>query len=80
MKNREPLPSYAMEMSDEYQDMGNPGGGVAVVNIPITHHQRTPDSPLVSFFIFYLYSIVFFSPYKKLDVYIKKYGLMINAL
>ncbi|XP_050481149.1 protein dead ringer isoform X3 [Bombus huntii] len=35
-----------MEMSDEYQDMGNPGGGVAMVNIPITHHQRTPDSPL----------------------------------
>lgn len=35
-----------MEMSDEYQDMGNPGGGVAMVNIPITHHQHTPDSPL----------------------------------
>ncbi|CAL7936838.1 unnamed protein product [Xylocopa violacea] len=33
-------------MSDEYQDMGNPGGGVAVVNIPMAHHQHTPDSPL----------------------------------
>ncbi|OAD62521.1 hypothetical protein WN48_06936 [Eufriesea mexicana] len=37
-----------MEMSDEYQDMGNPGGGVAVVNIPMAHHQHTPDSPLGS--------------------------------
>ncbi|XP_060817803.1 protein dead ringer isoform X4 [Bombus pascuorum] len=35
-----------MEMSDEYQDMGNPGGGVAMVNIPITHHQHSSDSPL----------------------------------
>ncbi|XP_061927538.1 protein dead ringer isoform X5 [Apis cerana] len=35
-----------MEMSDEYQDMGNPGGGVAVVNIPMAHHQHSPDSPL----------------------------------
>ncbi|XP_071862543.1 retained isoform X3 [Bombus fervidus] len=35
-----------MEMSDEYQDMGNPGGGVAMVNIPIAHHQHSPDSPL----------------------------------
>lgn len=60
VKNREPLPSYAMEISDEYQDMANPGGGVAMVNIPIAHHQHTPDSPLVSFFIFYLYFIVFF--------------------
>lgn len=40
-----------MEMSDEYQDMGNPGGGVAMVNIPITRHQHTPiESPLVSSF------------------------------
>nr|XP_034196672.1 AT-rich interactive domain-containing protein 3C-like isoform X2 [Osmia lignaria] len=35
-----------MEMSDEYQDMGNPGGGVTVANIPMAHHQHTPDSPL----------------------------------
>ncbi|XP_017878224.1 protein dead ringer isoform X2 [Ceratina calcarata] len=35
-----------MEMSDEYQDMGNPGGGVAVVNMPMAHHQHSPDSPL----------------------------------
>ena len=46
MKNREPLPSYAMEMSDEYQDMGNPGGGVAMANKPMAHHRHTPDSPL----------------------------------
>lgn len=59
MKNREPLPSYAMEMSDEYQDMGNPGGGVAVVNIPMAHHQHSPDSPLVSVFIFFFFSILF---------------------
>ncbi|KAG7198144.1 hypothetical protein KM043_005563 [Ampulex compressa] len=35
-----------MEMSDEYQDMGNPGGGVAMANIPMGHHRHTPDSPL----------------------------------
>ncbi|XP_043253129.1 protein dead ringer-like isoform X3 [Colletes gigas] len=35
-----------MEMSDEYQDMGNPGGGVAMANIPIAHHRHTPDSPM----------------------------------
>ncbi|XP_076236263.1 retained [Calliopsis andreniformis] len=35
-----------MEMSDEYQDMGNPGGGVAMANIPMPHHRHTPDSPL----------------------------------
>ncbi|KAH0545710.1 hypothetical protein KQX54_002520 [Cotesia glomerata] len=39
----EPLPSYAMEISDEYQDMGNPGGGVAIANMPM-HHRQTPDS------------------------------------
>lgn len=44
-----------MEMSDEYQDMGNPGGGVAVVNIPMAHHQHSPDSPLVSVFIFFFF-------------------------
>lgn len=57
VKNREPLPSYAMEMSDEYQDMGNPGGGVAVVNIPMAHHQHSPDSPLVSVFIFFFFNL-----------------------
>nr|XP_033341868.1 protein dead ringer-like isoform X1 [Megalopta genalis] len=35
-----------MEMSDEYQDMANPGGGVAMANMPIAHHRHTPDSPL----------------------------------
>ncbi|XP_053975287.1 AT-rich interactive domain-containing protein 3C-like isoform X3 [Hylaeus anthracinus] len=35
-----------MEMSDEYQDMGNPGGGVAMANMPIAHHRHTPDSPM----------------------------------
>ncbi|XP_076176169.1 retained isoform X2 [Ptiloglossa arizonensis] len=35
-----------METSDEYQDMGNPGGGVAMANIPIAHHRHTPDSPM----------------------------------
>ncbi|KAK9294434.1 hypothetical protein QLX08_010954 [Tetragonisca angustula] len=36
-----------MEMGDEYQDMGNPGGGVAMVNMPIARHQDTPvESPL----------------------------------
>lgn len=46
-----------MEMSDEYQDMGNPGGGVAVVNIPMAHHQHSPDSPLVSVFIFFFFNL-----------------------
>ncbi|XP_044589672.1 protein dead ringer isoform X3 [Cotesia glomerata] len=32
-----------MEISDEYQDMGNPGGGVAIANMPM-HHRQTPDS------------------------------------
>ncbi|XP_043279131.1 protein dead ringer-like isoform X2 [Venturia canescens] len=36
-----------MEISDEYQDMGNPGGGVAMANIPLGHHrQQSPDSPM----------------------------------
>ncbi|XP_011300645.1 AT-rich interactive domain-containing protein 3C isoform X2 [Fopius arisanus] len=35
-----------MEISDEYQDMGNPGGGVAMANMPLGHHRHTPDSPL----------------------------------
>lgn len=73
MKNREPLPSYAMEMSDEYQDMGNPGGGVAVVNIPMAHHQHSPDSPLVSVFIFFFfyYKIQrFLRSYKNFDILI----------
>lgn len=53
-----------MEMSDEYQDMGNPGGGVAVVNIPMAHHQHSPDSPLVSVLIlllllFFLFSFIY---------------------
>ncbi|XP_031833425.1 retained isoform X2 [Nomia melanderi] len=37
-----------MEISDEYQDMGNPGGGVAMANMPIVHHRHTPDSPMFS--------------------------------
>lgn len=45
-----------MEMSDEYQDMGNPGGGVTMANIPMAHHRHTPDSPLVSDFP-YLYHL-----------------------
>ncbi|XP_074099466.1 retained isoform X3 [Cotesia typhae] len=32
-----------MEISDEYPDMGNPGGGVAIANMPM-HHRQTPDS------------------------------------
>ena len=47
VKNREPLPSYAMELSDDYQEMVNPGGGDAMGNLPL-HRQHTPDSPLVS--------------------------------
>ncbi|XP_066590471.1 AT-rich interactive domain-containing protein 3C isoform X2 [Prorops nasuta] len=35
-----------MEMSDEYQDMGNPGGGVAMANIPMAPHRHTPESPM----------------------------------
>ncbi|XP_015594703.1 protein dead ringer isoform X2 [Cephus cinctus] len=35
-----------MEISDEYQDMGNPGGGVAMANISMGHHRHTPDSPM----------------------------------
>ncbi|XP_043684083.1 protein dead ringer-like isoform X2 [Vespula pensylvanica] len=36
-----------MEMSDDYQDMVNPGGGVAMGNIqPMGHHRHTPESPL----------------------------------
>ncbi|XP_078049117.1 retained isoform X1 [Augochlora pura] len=35
-----------MEIGDEYQDMGNPGGGVAMANMPIAHHRHTPDSPM----------------------------------
>ncbi|KOX70956.1 hypothetical protein WN51_03385 [Melipona quadrifasciata] len=36
-----------MEVSDEYQDMANPGGGVAMVNIPMDRHQHTSvESPL----------------------------------
>ncbi|XP_076276234.1 retained isoform X2 [Lasioglossum baleicum] len=35
-----------MEMGDEYQDIGNPGGGVAMANMPIAHHRHTPDSPM----------------------------------
>ncbi|XP_012286449.1 protein dead ringer isoform X2 [Orussus abietinus] len=35
-----------MEISDEYQDMGNPGGGVAMANISMGHHRNTPDSPV----------------------------------
>ena len=43
-----------MEMSDEYQDMGNPGGGVAMVNMPMARHQHTPvESPVVSLFFFF---------------------------
>lgn len=37
-----------MEISDEYQDMGNPGGGVAMANMTLGHHRHTPDSPMVS--------------------------------
>nr|KAF7390650.1 hypothetical protein H0235_017812 [Vespula pensylvanica] len=37
-----------MEMSDDYQDMVNPGGGVAMGNIqPMGHHRHTPESPLI---------------------------------
>ncbi|XP_057341864.1 AT-rich interactive domain-containing protein 3C isoform X8 [Microplitis mediator] len=32
-----------MEISDEYQDMGNPGGGVAMASIPL-HHRQSPAS------------------------------------
>ncbi|XP_012251012.2 protein dead ringer isoform X1 [Athalia rosae] len=35
-----------MEISDEFQDMGNPGGGVAMANISMNHHHHTPDSPM----------------------------------
>ncbi|XP_063980761.1 AT-rich interactive domain-containing protein 3C-like isoform X4 [Diachasmimorpha longicaudata] len=35
-----------MEISDEYQDMGNPGGGVAMANMPLAHHRHTPESPM----------------------------------
>lgn len=35
-----------MEISDEFQDMGNPGGGVAMANITMNHHHHTPDSPM----------------------------------
>lgn len=69
VKNREPLPSYAMEMSDEYQDMGNPGGGVAVVNIPMAHHQHSPDSPLVSVFIFFFFFYFIYDP----NVFLRSY-------
>ena len=49
-----------MEMGDEYQDMGNPGGGVAMVNMPIARHQDTPvESPLVSL-IFKIFFVLFF--------------------
>ncbi|XP_046751550.1 protein dead ringer isoform X2 [Diprion similis] len=35
-----------MEISDEFQEMGNPGGGVAMANITMNHHHHTPDSPM----------------------------------
>ncbi|XP_033222024.1 protein dead ringer-like isoform X2 [Belonocnema kinseyi] len=34
-----------MEISDEYQDMGNSGGGVAMANMPM-HHGHASDSPM----------------------------------
>lgn len=37
-----------MEISDDFQDMGNPGGGVSVANMAIPNHRHTPDSPMVS--------------------------------
>ncbi|XP_043475751.1 AT-rich interactive domain-containing protein 3C-like isoform X5 [Leptopilina heterotoma] len=35
-----------MEISDEYQDIGNTGGGVAISNMPIPHHGHTSESPM----------------------------------
>ncbi|XP_034935746.1 protein dead ringer isoform X2 [Chelonus insularis] len=35
-----------MEMSDDYQDIGTPGGGATMANLPLPHHGHTPDSPL----------------------------------
>ena len=51
-----------MEVSDEYQDMGNPGGG-AMANMPM-HQGPTSDSPMVSdcwHFCFLLLLLVFIS-------------------
>lgn len=45
-----------MEISDEYQDIGNPGGGVAMANgMSLEHHRHSPDSPLVSLNILFIF-------------------------
>ncbi|KAI4497332.1 hypothetical protein M0802_007579 [Mischocyttarus mexicanus] len=35
-----------MEMSDEYQDMVNPGGGMGNLQTMGSHHRQTPESSL----------------------------------